>query len=181
LDLDGIVGGIELSLIMPRTPLHIQKINVNVLDTNAIGVAFCCIHEFLCQNNKKGCTLCGLLKSWSSSPWGSSLLHPSILVGCFCCCNFWSCCHARNGSYYCCNVRDLLLVIHDTHIVIATSVIIWRCDYIDLCLLQVLSLKNVRLHCFAFATNESGKFWHNYISMGLLQIRTTNSKDLGWR
>jgi len=63
LDLDGIVGGIELSLIMPRTPLHIQKINVNVLDTNAIGVAFCCIHEFLCQNNKKGCTLCGLLKS----------------------------------------------------------------------------------------------------------------------
>jgi hypothetical protein len=48
LDLDGIVGGIGLSPIMPRTPLHIQKINVNVLDTNEIGVAFCCIHEFFC-------------------------------------------------------------------------------------------------------------------------------------
>jgi hypothetical protein len=47
LDLNGMVGGIELSLIMPRTPLHIQKIHVNVLDTNAIGV--------FCRKNKEGC------------------------------------------------------------------------------------------------------------------------------
>jgi hypothetical protein len=47
LDLDGMVC-IELSLIMPRTPLHIQKIHVNVLDTNAIGV--------LCRKNKEGCS-----------------------------------------------------------------------------------------------------------------------------
>jgi hypothetical protein len=42
------VGGIELSLIMPRTALHILKIHVNVLDSNAIGV--------ICRKNKEGCS-----------------------------------------------------------------------------------------------------------------------------
>jgi hypothetical protein len=48
LDLDGMVGGIELSLIMPITALHILKIHVNVLDSNAIGV--------ICRKNKEGCS-----------------------------------------------------------------------------------------------------------------------------
>jgi hypothetical protein len=40
-------------------------------------------------------------------------------------------------------------------------------------------IQKCAIHCFAFAANQSAKIWRNYISMGLLQVRATNSKDLG--